>query len=152
VLLGVRAAPKDDSGISAAEVVFGTQLVLPNQVLENLPQPSDPPPPSPSLAHIPLRQWSYAEATKGPAGQLAAADFVYVQRRPASEPLVAAYDSPYKVLERCSKVFKLQVGERVETVSIDRLKPHVGADQPEVAVPPKRGRPPGTGGRGQPPP
>ena len=47
---------------------------------------------------------------------------------------------------RCSgKVYEIQIGRRVEKVSADRLKPHVGAD-PEVAEPPRRGRPPGSGG------
>jgi hypothetical protein len=34
---------------------------------------------------------------------------------------------------------------RIESVSVDRLKPHRGADPAEVAVPPARGRPPRTG-------
>jgi RNase H-like domain found in reverse transcriptase/Reverse transcriptase (RNA-dependent DNA polymerase)/Integrase zinc binding domain/Integrase core domain len=148
VLLGLRAAPKEDSGISAAEVVFGTQLVLPNQVLEQLP-PTTPPPPATS---IPLRQRSYAEVVKGPADQLAAAQYVYVRRGPVAGPLTAAYDGPYQVLSRGDKVYRLQVGTRVEAVSADRLKPYVGADKPAVAQPPRRGRPPGTGGAEQSPP
>jgi hypothetical protein len=66
-------------------------------------------------------------------------------------PLTATYDGPYRVLERGSKVFKIQRGDSVEVVSVDRLQPHRGAADPEKAAPPKRGRPPGTGGSGQPP-
>jgi transposase InsO family protein len=33
VLLGLRAAPKEDSAISAAELVFGTKLTLPGELL-----------------------------------------------------------------------------------------------------------------------
>jgi hypothetical protein len=142
VLLGLRAAPKEDSGVSAAEVVFGSQLVLPNQVLEQLP-PATPPPPAMS---IPLRQRSYAEVVKGPADQLATAEYVYVRRGPVAGPLTAAYDGPYQILSRSDKVYKLQVGARVESVSADRLKPYVGVEKPAVAQPPRRGRPPGTGG------
>jgi transposase InsO family protein len=58
VLLGLRAAPKDDSGVSAAEVVFGTTLVLPNQVLEKAAAVEQVPMPT----SIPLRARSYAEA------------------------------------------------------------------------------------------
>ena len=43
------------------------------------------------------------------------------------------------------KVYELQVGSRVEKVAADLLKPHRG-DSLEVAVPPRQGRPPGTGG------
>jgi transposase InsO family protein len=34
VLLGMRAAPRDSNGVSAAEHVYGTQLVLPGQFLD----------------------------------------------------------------------------------------------------------------------
>jgi hypothetical protein len=39
VLMGIRNAPKEDSGRSAAELVFGTTLVLPGQLTaeEELP-------------------------------------------------------------------------------------------------------------------
>ena len=40
-----------------------------------------------------------------------------------------------------NKAWKLQVGERVDVVSRDRLKPHLGSMAPKAAVPPKRGRP-----------
>ena len=51
------------------------------------------------------------------------------------------YSGPYQVLERGNKAWKLQVGERVEVVSRDRLKPHLGSVAPRAAVPPTRGRP-----------
>ena len=51
------------------------------------------------------------------------------------------YSGPYKVLEKGNKAWKLQVGERVEVVSRDRLKPHLGSVAPRAAVTPTRGRP-----------
>ncbi len=39
VLMGLRAAPKEDSAVSSAELVTGTPLVLPGQLLHV----SDPP-------------------------------------------------------------------------------------------------------------
>ena len=51
------------------------------------------------------------------------------------------YSGPYKVLVRGNKAWKLQVGERVDVVSRDRLKPHLRRVPPEAAVPPTRGRP-----------
>jgi hypothetical protein len=39
-------------------------------------------------------------------------------------------------------VFRLQVGDREEAVSVDRLKPHTGAEPVQPAAPPRRGRPP----------
>ncbi len=46
-------------------------------------------------------------------------------------------------------MYELQVGSRVVTVSADRLKPHTGAE-PRPALPPRRGRPPGSGGMDSP--
>jgi hypothetical protein len=35
VLLGLRAQPREDTGLSPAETVFGTPIVLPNEFLQN---------------------------------------------------------------------------------------------------------------------
>ena len=51
------------------------------------------------------------------------------------------YSGPYKVLERGNKAWKLQVGERVEVVSRDHLKPNLGSMAPRAAMPPTSGRP-----------
>ena len=54
------------------------------------------------------------------------------------------YSDPYKVLERGNKAWKIQVGERVDVVCRDRLKPHLGS------VAPKAPCSLGTGGQGRP--
>jgi hypothetical protein len=41
VLLGLRAAPKEDSGISSAEMVYGGALTLPGDFLEASTPPAD---------------------------------------------------------------------------------------------------------------
>ena len=53
----------------------------------------------------------------------------------ASRPILDKYSSPYKVLERGNKAWKLQVGERVDVVSRDHLKPHLGSMAPNAASP-----------------
>ncbi len=57
------------------------------------------------------------------------------------------YAGPYKVLRRSEKVYELQVGDPVERVVADWLKPHLG-EEPVPALPPHHGRPPGSGGSG----
>ena len=65
-------------------------------------------------------------------------------------PLAESYSGPYRKLRREPKILLLQIGDRQEWVSADRLKPHTGAD-PVPAQPPRRGRPTGVGRRaGQP--
>jgi hypothetical protein len=57
-------------------------------------------------------------------------------------PLALLYVGPYEVLERADKNFRLAVGGREETVSIDCLKPHLGVGSFSAALPAARGRPP----------
>jgi hypothetical protein len=35
VLLGLRAQPREDTGLSPAEAVFGAQIVFPNEFFQN---------------------------------------------------------------------------------------------------------------------
>jgi transposase InsO family protein len=89
VLMGLRAAPTEDTGVSATKIVFGAPLVLPGQILDAVEsaaanfiaklQQSGPPPPS--------RPLSYAQmAAKLPPALLSAA-FVYVRKGGAVPPL-----------------------------------------------------------------
>ncbi len=138
VLLGLRTTPKEDSGVSVAELVYGTVLALPAEFLST----ADP------LATDFLRKLqvempatrplSYAEAAARPPAALLQASHVYVRRGGTLPPLLPLYVGPYEVLERADKFFRLAVGGRKETVSIDRLKPHLGAGPFSAA----RGRPP----------
>jgi transposase InsO family protein len=147
VLLGIRATPKDDVGISAAEVVYGAQMVVPGQLLEKAEGGEHVTWPG----SIPLRARSYAEAARGPIQKLAAATYVFVKRGPAVGPLSPSYDGPFLVVSRSEKVYQLKIGDKIESVSADRLKPYDGQATPAEALPPRRGRPPGTGGVKQPP-
>ena len=144
----MRAAPKEDSAISSAEMVLGDPLVLPGQP----PIAVEPPPPSQRsyrdalmegpTRHVPTRPLPPAHT--GLPAALAACTSVYVRRGGTLPPLAPLYAGPYAVLERGEKVFRLQVGDREEAVSVDRLKPHTGAEPVQPAAPPRRGRPPGS--------
>ena len=52
-------------------------------------------------------------------------------------PLAPLYEGPYKVLSCSLKTFQLQVGKRVEVVSVQHLKPAFTADD-EAPVAPQR--------------
>ncbi len=97
-------------------------------------QQSGPPPPS--------RPLSYPQMAAKPAAALLSAAFMYVRKGGAVPPLSPLYSGPYKVLASGPKVFRLQVGGREESVSIDRLKPHRGATPVQPAQPPAKGRQP----------
>jgi hypothetical protein len=73
--------------------------------------------------------------------QLHVAKYVYIRSPPAAPALAPAYRDPYLVLEAGPKVFRVVIGGKPDTISVDRLKPHLG-DSPSVASPSRRGRPP----------
>ncbi len=93
VLMGLRAAPTEDTGVSAAEVVFGAPL---GQILDTgEPPPADfiarlrqsgPPPPS--------RPLSYAQMAAKPPAALLSAAFVYVRKGGTIPPLSPLYSGP----------------------------------------------------------
>jgi hypothetical protein len=89
-----------------------TDEPLPANFIAKLRQ-SGPPPPS--------RPLSYAQMAAKPSAALLSAAFVYVRKGGAVPPLSPLYSSPYKVLASGPKVFRLQVGGREESVSIECL-------------------------------
>jgi len=141
VLLGLRSAPKEDSGVSSAELVYLAPLVLPAQLTADLESPLGP-----LLERLrqqvppPVRHGGLVPPASPPAS-LAAAELVYVQRGGSLPPLSPPYAGPFRVLRRGPKFFTLRMGQREETVSVDRLKPHLGLSPSAPAEPPLRGRP-----------
>ncbi len=136
MLLGLRTAPKEDSGVSAAELVYGAALALPAEFLSTAEPPAADFLQKLQQVELPAtRPLSYTEAALQ-------ASHVYVRRGGTLPPMSPLYVGPYEVLERTDKCFRLAVGSRKETVSIDRLKPHLGAGPFTAALPAARGRPP----------
>lgn len=144
VLLGLRSAPKEDSNISSAEILYGAPLVLPGQV-GGVPET-----PAAVFSEKIRAAPSSIAARPAPAPALDAAVpenlqdavFVYVLAGGSKPPLKAAYSGPFAVVERNPKFFILDLGDRLESVSVDRLKPHAGQSVFTPAVAPRRGRPP----------
>jgi cleavage and polyadenylation specificity factor subunit 1 len=143
VLLGLRVAPKEDSGLSSAELVYGSTLTLPGDF------PATPESPTsdfiqrvqrlqPPRTRLQQRPPQPAKLT----GSLAEASHVYVRRGGAGPPLSPLYSGPYEVITRGPKTFTVLLGDRQEVISVDRLKPHLGAGKFSSAQPPTRGRPP----------
>jgi hypothetical protein len=147
VLLGLRAAPKEDSNISSAEMVYGLPLTLPGEmcqppevtsqeIVEGIRSAAT------SFTPLPTRPLPMEAASDPTVEALRTASHVYVLRGGVIPSLAPRYQGPYLVLHRGDKCFRIAVGNTVETVSIDRLKPHMGSSPVEVAQPPRRGRPP----------
>jgi hypothetical protein len=143
VLLGLRTAPKKDSGVSAAELVYGAVLALPAEFLSTAEPAAAEFLQKLQQVELPdTRPLSYAEAAAKPPAALWQASHVYVRRGGTLPPLAPLYVGSYKVSERTDKCFRLAVGGHEETVSIDRLKRHLGNGPFTAALPAARGRPP----------
>jgi hypothetical protein len=144
VLLGIRAAPKEISNFSSAEAVYGQQVKLPGEHVDGVEEApgefaaklaSEAPPPT-----CQPRTWAQVAATP-PSLHLEKCKFVYIKRGGTVTPLSQLYDGPFEVVKRGKKICTVQMGTRHETVSIDRLKPHLGSEMVKPAEPRLRGRP-----------
>jgi hypothetical protein len=145
VLLGIRTAFREDSEFSPAEAVYGSQLVLPGQFINIAESPSlsflrelqttmtgRPPPPA---------RHNAAPAPSALPEELLLARFVLVRKDGAQPPLSPIYHGPYRVLERSTHFFLLEMGDRTDKVSTLRLKAARTPADTEPAKPPRRGRP-----------
>lgn len=132
VMLGLRAASRSGTGISAAQMVYGRSLRLPGEffsatehdlyepytIVQNINETIKKLKPIKEddnnnkysksfFVHPELRKCSH----------------VFVRNDMIKKSLTCPYQGPYKILERYDKVYKLQLPDRELVVSIDRLKP-----------------------------
>ena len=133
---------REDSEFSPAEAIFGSQLVLPGQFINSAKPPlpsflndliktmTGPPPPS--------TRHNSAPAPSTLLEELQLARFILVRRDGAQPPLSPIYDGPYRVLERSTHFFLLEMGDRTDKVSTLRLKAARGYGASKAAG---RGRP-----------
>ena len=150
VMLGIRTTHKTNLGTSPAELVYGTQLHLPGQFRE-LTRAA--PAVEPFLTDLrkamaevrPTDTAHYRPTVPAPTHipkDLQTCPMVFVRRDGHRTPLSARYDGPFEVLGREPKFFRLRIGDRVDTVTIDHLKPATLDLDTPPAQPPRRGRPP----------
>ena len=131
VMLGMRAAVKQDLNCSAAEMVLGEALRLPGEFFVSADGDSAADPAFVIDLRQKMRQvrpvppvWHGGEARRNYVPrELAAATHVFVRVGAHRGPLQSPYQGPFKVIDRKGKFYKLDLGTRQDTVSIDRPKP-----------------------------
>ena len=72
--------------------------------------------------------------------ELAAATHVFVRVGAHRCPLQSPYQGPFKVIDRKAKSYKLDLGTRQDSVSIDRLKPAFFEEANHAIVPRRKAR------------
>ncbi len=128
VLLGLRAAPRDHSGHLCAELTFSTTLKLPGEFytkseditnttsfVRQLRDTIGKFHPVPFLHKTNRSVFVHRDLQVG--------DKVWVRVDRVRQPLEAPYDGPFHVIKGRPKYFTLQMGDKVDDVRIDRLKP-----------------------------
>jgi len=151
VLLGIRAAWKEDVQTTAAELVYGQTLRLPGQFLCRRPTDEEDDAtdfvgrlrsqfnglrPADGTRHGERRAFIYKD--------LATAGSVFVRRDAPRNALEAPYDGPYAVVSRGEKVSVVQMHGESRSVSIDRLKPAYIVIENKDSEPTRPGDEPGS--------
>jgi hypothetical protein len=113
--------------LSLAEAVFGAQIVLPNEFLQNDERSVDTivnkfsKTLQVSASSLPRHNSSTDLPSELPA-ELLSAPLIWVRRGSLVPPLQPLYDGPYAVLRRGPRSFTIRVGSRSEVVFVSRLK------------------------------
>lgn len=135
VLLGLRASPRTDTGVSAAEMTYGQTLRLPGDFCSNENKSISNQ--SEYVEHLrnmiktlkpkPIAQRDARTVFVHP--HLNSCTHVFIRNDLIKKSLQAPYDGPYKILDRNDKFYKVQLPDRIVNVSIDRLKPAFYSDE-----------------------
>jgi hypothetical protein len=142
----VGITPWDNTGVSAVEAVYGTQLVLPGQFV-NSPAAGRQLVEEVKAALVgfgptPMQQAGVSQQLPStPPEQLMSAEYVLVRHDGAKSPLDCPFDRPYKVLQRSARFFRLQIGSTQQVVSKSHLKPVISSEDVLVGLPRLHGRP-----------
>lgn len=129
VLLGIRSAWKEDIASSSAEMLYGETLRLPGDLFQpSAVEVTDHSSfisrfrnhiraikPTPFIRHGETKSFVHKD--------LSTASAVFLRQDAVRKPLQPPYSGPYKVIARTEKVFKIDIGGKIVTVSIDRVKP-----------------------------
>ncbi|BHF84689.1 hypothetical protein SprV_0902784000 [Sparganum proliferum] len=136
--LGIRAALKSDLGCSAAELVFGTTLRLPGEMITATSRGADETPDN--LVHR-LRQFMRSLSPVPPRTpmteyyvekDLGKCTHVFVRCDRVRQPLESPYEGPFRVLARNAKTCRILRGDKEDVVSVDRVKAAVAEEPPDL--------------------
>nr|VZI41019.1 unnamed protein product [Spirometra erinaceieuropaei] len=138
-LLGIRAALKSDLGCSAAELVFGTTLPLPGEMITPTSRGADETPDN--LVHR-LRQFMRSLSPVPPRAPMTESyvekdldkcTHVFVRCDRVRQPLESPYEGPFRVLARNTKTFRILRKDKEDVVSVDRVKAAVAEEPPDLS-------------------
>ncbi|XP_067215676.1 uncharacterized protein [Linepithema humile] len=135
ILLGIRAAIKEDLGATPAELVYGETIRLPGQLLEQQKREEEPTNEfvrnlQQTMTRLRPQIRRHGNRATFVHKDRAAAERVFIRHDAPTKALQPPYDDPYKVLERSDKMLKVQINGKPANISIDRLKPAYIMEEP----------------------
>lgn len=129
VLLGLRTAVKNDLNATSAQLVYGTNLRLPSDLLSNesYKQPISPNYVSNLISMMrkinPVTSPSHGNSKVFVNKALKDCSHVFLRIDKIHPSLTSPYSGPHLVIDRNDKNFVLDLNGKKTTISIDRLKP-----------------------------
>lgn len=129
VLLGLRSAIKNDIMATPAQLVYGTTLRLPSDLIDEkqLNQTIDPNYVSNLVQTMqalnPTATSSHGNRNTFVTPSLSTCTHVFLRSDKVNRPLTPPYTGPHLVISRDSKNFIIEINGKSKTVSIDRIKP-----------------------------
>lgn len=135
ILLGIRTAPKDDSGYSPVQLVFGTSLRVPGVMCDILDISKSPSQVFQDVneavkSYVPLPTTFHGQASSFVPTSLHSCSHVWLRVDRIQSTLSSPYEGPFKVLKRNSKNMVLLINEHPKTVNIDTVKPAFMVEKP----------------------
>ena len=140
VMLGLRAAANLETGVSPSLLVTGQQPALPGQLVVERSNIDNPSAFGRELSSAMADQrfvenpWHDKKKSRARVpDDLWTAKRVLVRADKVQPSLAPKYTGPYRVLHRWSKCFRVQLDNKTDTVSIDRLRPFYEDETPRSA-------------------
>lgn len=142
VLMGIRAAWKEDVQATPAELVYGETLRLPGQFLNN--QPGEQRDVSNFVKELrrhfeevqPTEATHHGRQSPFVFKELGTTEHVFVRHDGPRALLQMPYDGPFPVTSRGEKTFVVHMHGKDKTISADRLKPaYILTEQTDEAGP-----------------
>lgn len=128
VLLGMRSIYRDDLQASSAELLYGTNISLPGDLIvpnkKFVPEVDFVKALKQHMTNLrPLPTHHHGKSNVFVHRDLASCTHVFVRNDAVKAPLQAPYDGPFEILNRSEKYYTVKLKNRNISVSIDRLKP-----------------------------
>ena len=125
VMLGLRTTPKEGLSYSAAEMVFGEPLVVPGEFFPSMDADQYNIERLRRIAgkFTPSRPTRHNSRKVYVPELLRTCQYVFTRTDAVKPSLSPAYKGPYRVIQRGEKTFQIQLENKLDWISIDRLKP-----------------------------